>query len=96
MVRAGELYDELRSNLIRYVHLHDMLNGNYLKCALSNRLVVLLAFCRNIVRNYQETGFFWENYDQNNKGNGKGARSFTGWTSLVVLIMSESYPTLHR
>ncbi|VAH67831.1 unnamed protein product [Triticum turgidum subsp. durum] len=66
-VRAGELYDELRSNLIR-----------------------------NIVGNYQETGFFWENYDQKNKGKGKGARSFTGWTSLVVLIMAESYPSLHR
>ncbi|CAM0884412.1 unnamed protein product [Alopecurus aequalis] len=67
MVRAGELYDELRSNLIR-----------------------------NIVGNYHETGFFWENYDQTKKGKGKGARSFTGWTSLVVLIISESYPTLHR
>ncbi|XP_044978139.1 mannosyl-oligosaccharide glucosidase GCS1-like [Hordeum vulgare subsp. vulgare] len=66
-VRAGELYDELRSNLIR-----------------------------NIVGNYQETGFFWENYDQKNRGKGKGARSFTGWTSLVVLIMAESYPSLHR
>uniref|UniRef100_A0A0E0JSX2 Mannosyl-oligosaccharide glucosidase n=1 Tax=Oryza punctata TaxID=4537 RepID=A0A0E0JSX2_ORYPU len=51
---------------------------------------------RNIVKNYHETGFFWENYDQKNKGKGKGARSFTGWTSLVVLIMGESYPTLHR
>ena len=27
MVRAGELYDELRSNLIRYIHLSRMLNG---------------------------------------------------------------------
>ncbi|CAD6235305.1 unnamed protein product [Miscanthus lutarioriparius] len=50
----------------------------------------------NIVQNYDETGFFWENYDQKNKGKGKGARSFTGWTSLIVLIMAESYPTLHR
>ncbi|KAK3166350.1 hypothetical protein QOZ80_1AG0044680 [Eleusine coracana subsp. coracana] len=65
--RAGELYEKLRSNLIR-----------------------------NIAQNYHETGFFWENYDQKNKGKGKGARSFTGWTSLVVLIMAESYPTLHR
>jgi mannosyl-oligosaccharide glucosidase len=65
--RAGELYDKLRSNLIR-----------------------------NIVKNYDETGFFWENFDQKNKGKGKGARSFTGWTSLLVLIMAESYPTLHR
>lgn len=67
MSRAGQLYGDLRSNLIR-----------------------------NIVQNYHETGFFWENYDQKNKGKGKGARSFTGWTSLVVLIMSESYPSLHR
>lgn len=65
--RAKELYDKLRSNLIR-----------------------------NIVQNYDATGFFWENYDQKDKGKGKGARSFTGWTSLIVLIMAESYPTLHR
>ncbi|VAH68854.1 unnamed protein product [Triticum turgidum subsp. durum] len=62
MGRAGELYDELRSNLIR-----------------------------NIVHNYHETGFFWEKYDQKNRGKGKGARSYTGWSSLIVLIMSESY-----
>ncbi|KAJ4748521.1 Mannosyl-oligosaccharide glucosidase [Rhynchospora pubera] len=65
--RAGELYEELRSNLIR-----------------------------NIVKNYHETGFLWENYDQKNKGKGKGARPFTGWSSLVVLIMAESYPNLAR
>ncbi|OAY72671.1 Mannosyl-oligosaccharide glucosidase GCS1 [Ananas comosus] len=65
--RAGELYQELRSNLIR-----------------------------NIVRNYYESGFLWENYDQKNKGKGKGARPFTGWTSLVVLMMAEAYPSLHR
>lgn len=46
---------------------------------------------RNIVRNYHQTGFLWEQYDQS-KGNGKGARLFTGWTSLILLIMSENYP----
>ncbi|TVU36012.1 hypothetical protein EJB05_17922, partial [Eragrostis curvula] len=65
--RAGELYDKLRSNLIR-----------------------------NIVQNYHQTGFLWENYDQKNKGKGKGSRAFTGWTSLVLLMMGESYPTLHK
>lgn len=50
-------------------------------------------FClRNVVRNYNQTGFFWEQYDQKNgKGKGKGARLFTGWTSLVLLIMAEAY-----
>jgi hypothetical protein len=46
--------------------------------------------CRNVVRNYHQTGFLWEQYDQK-KGKGKGARLFTGWTSLVLLIMAEAY-----
>lgn len=46
--------------------------------------------CRNVVRNYHQTGFLWEQYDQR-KGKGKGARVFTGWTALVVLMMAEAY-----
>ncbi|KAG6653947.1 mannosyl-oligosaccharide glucosidase GCS1 isoform X1 [Carya illinoinensis] len=45
---------------------------------------------RNVVLNYRQTGFLWEQYDQK-KGKGKGTRPFTGWTSLVVLIMAEVY-----
>ncbi|WCJ38747.1 Mannosyl-oligosaccharide glucosidase GCS1 [Euphorbia peplus] len=45
---------------------------------------------RNVVENYRQTGFLWEQYDQK-KGKGKGARLFTGWTSLVLLIMAEAY-----
>ncbi|CAI9785085.1 unnamed protein product [Fraxinus pennsylvanica] len=45
---------------------------------------------RNVVRNYNQTGFFWEQYDQKS-GKGKGARLFTGWTSLVLLIMAETF-----
>ncbi|XP_047329863.1 mannosyl-oligosaccharide glucosidase GCS1-like [Impatiens glandulifera] len=45
---------------------------------------------RNVVQNHQQTGFFWEQYEQK-KGKGKGARVFTGWTSLVLLIMAEAY-----
>ncbi|CAL9118938.1 unnamed protein product [Musa textilis] len=51
---------------------------------------------RNIVGNYYETGFLWEQYDQKNKGKGKGARPFTGWTALVLLMMTEAYPSLQR
>lgn len=50
-------------------------------------------YCRNIVRNYRQTGFLWEQYEQT-KGKGKGAHPFTGWTSLVVLIMAEAYGTI--
>uniref|UniRef100_A0A175YLB1 Mannosyl-oligosaccharide glucosidase n=1 Tax=Daucus carota subsp. sativus TaxID=79200 RepID=A0A175YLB1_DAUCS len=43
-----------------------------------------------VVKNYQQTGYFWEQYDQKT-GKGKGARVFTGWTSLVLLIMAEGF-----
>ncbi|KAK8928705.1 Mannosyl-oligosaccharide glucosidase GCS1 [Platanthera zijinensis] len=62
--RAGAIYKDLRSNLIR-----------------------------NVVRNYYESGYLWEQYDQAGKGKGKGTRPFTGWTSLVVLIMAEEFPS---
>ncbi|CAN1794618.1 Mannosyl-oligosaccharide glucosidase GCS1 [Linum perenne] len=59
--RAGQIYRDLRSNLIR-----------------------------NVVRNYNQTGYLWEQYDQM-KGKGQGTRLFTGWTALVLLIMGEAY-----
>ncbi|KAK8959519.1 Mannosyl-oligosaccharide glucosidase GCS1 [Platanthera guangdongensis] len=62
--RAGAIYKDLRSNLIR-----------------------------NVVRNYYESGYLWEQYDQAAKGKGKGTRPFTGWTSLVVLIIAEEFPS---
>ncbi|KAA0034203.1 hypothetical protein IC582_023286 [Cucumis melo] len=45
---------------------------------------------RNVVRNYHKSGYMWEQYNQKT-GKGKGAHPFTGWTSLVLLIMAEAY-----
>ncbi|KAG8365914.1 hypothetical protein BUALT_Bualt17G0021500 [Buddleja alternifolia] len=44
----------------------------------------------NVARNYKQSGYLWEQYDQRT-GKGKGTRLFTGWTSLIVLIMAEAY-----
>ncbi|KAK6511523.1 Processing alpha glucosidase I [Arthrobotrys musiformis] len=41
----------------------------------------------NVYRVWEETGFAWEQYEQE-KGNGKGVQHFLGWTSLVVNIMA--------
>ncbi|KAJ7470519.1 glycoside hydrolase [Mycena latifolia] len=44
----------------------------------------------NVFAEYERTGYVWEQYDAMT---GKGMRShpFTGWTSLVTLILAETY-----
>ncbi|XP_075262055.1 mannosyl-oligosaccharide glucosidase-like isoform X2 [Convolutriloba macropyga] len=44
----------------------------------------------NVMRQYRSSGFVWENYCDVT-GKGQGAHPFTGWTSLIVLIMAEDY-----
>ena len=44
----------------------------------------------NVGRQYQETGYLWENY-KDDTGKGQGTHPFTGWTALLVLMESEAY-----
>uniref|UniRef100_A0A0N5ASX6 mannosyl-oligosaccharide glucosidase n=1 Tax=Syphacia muris TaxID=451379 RepID=A0A0N5ASX6_9BILA len=45
---------------------------------------------KNVFREFNRTGTFWEHYDDKT-GRGGGAYPFTGWTSLVLAIMAEQY-----
>ncbi|CAH2299080.1 mannosyl-oligosaccharide glucosidase [Pelobates cultripes] len=44
----------------------------------------------NLYRQYKDTGFLWEQYNDKT-GWGQGSFPFTGWSSLVVLMMAEEY-----
>ncbi|EIE76170.1 hypothetical protein RO3G_00874 [Rhizopus delemar RA 99-880] len=45
---------------------------------------------RNVYKDYQKTGYVWEQYSPET-GEGMRSHPFTGWTSLVLLIMAEKY-----
>ncbi|KAF7304743.1 Mannosyl-oligosaccharide glucosidase [Mycena kentingensis (nom. inval.)] len=44
----------------------------------------------NVFKEYQRTGYVWEQYDATT-GQGMRSHPFTGWTSLVTLILAETY-----
>ncbi|KAG8861996.1 Processing alpha glucosidase I [Tulasnella sp. 330] len=44
----------------------------------------------NVFKEYERTGYVWEQYDAIT-GEGRRSHPFTGWTSLVTLIISEKY-----
>ncbi len=52
------------------------------------------AVISNVKKEYYRTGYLWEQYNDKT-GQGQGCKPFTGWTSLVVLMMSEKYWILH-
>lgn len=41
---------------------------------------------KTVHRNYQQTGFAWEQYDDKS-GRGRHSRAFTGWTACVIMLM---------
>ncbi|TXG56065.1 hypothetical protein EZV62_017378 [Acer yangbiense] len=86
----GPIWMNMNYRILSALHHYSQVNGPY-----KDRAKVVYSELRsnligNVVHNYHQTGFLWEQYDQT-KGKGKGARLFTGWTSLVLLIMAEAY-----
>ncbi|KAK7359394.1 hypothetical protein VNO77_01352 [Canavalia gladiata] len=86
----GPIWINMNYRILSALHHYSKENGPYQDKAKAIYEELRSNLIRNIVRNYQQTGFLWEQYDQI-KGKGKGTHPFTGWTSLVVLIMAEAY-----
>ena len=45
-----------------------------------------------VVGEYARTGFIWEHYSSEHAGQGRGTHPFTGWSSLVALMVAGRYP----
>ncbi|KAK6930839.1 Glycosyl hydrolase family 63, N-terminal [Dillenia turbinata] len=86
----GPIWINMNYLVLSALHHYSKEDGPYRERARAIYEDLRVNLIRNIVENYYETGYIWEQYDQK-KGKGKGTRAFTGWTSLVLLIMAEAY-----
>ncbi|KAL7421132.1 Processing alpha glucosidase I [Cryptotrichosporon argae] len=87
--RAQGVYDKLRANVVENIFKVRA------KTALRDGGSVLDGVERGAGREltrqeYERTGYVWEQYDAHT-GEGRRSHPFTGWTSLVTMIMTEKY-----
>ncbi|MCL7038478.1 hypothetical protein MKW94_002441 [Papaver nudicaule] len=90
----GPIWMNMNYMILSALHHYSIEDGPYKERAKTIYGELRQNLIRNVVDNYFKTGYLWEQYDQKKKGKGKGARPFTGWTSLVLLIMAEAYPEI--
>ncbi|PQQ16299.1 mannosyl-oligosaccharide glucosidase GCS1 [Prunus yedoensis var. nudiflora] len=88
----GPIWMNMNYMILSSLHHYSGVDGPYREKARTIYEDLRGNLIRNVVQNYHKNGFFREQYDQRN-GKGKGARVFNGWTSLVLLIMAEAYPS---
>ncbi|KAJ0235419.1 hypothetical protein HA466_0266020 [Hirschfeldia incana] len=87
----GAIWMNMNYMILSSLHHYSTVDGPYMAKARTIYEELRSNLIRNVVKNYDETGYIWEHYDQT-KGTGEGGRVFTGWSALILLIMSEEYP----
>jgi len=66
------------------------ISGPYLDKAQQIYKELRMHILKNMSHVYGKTGQLCEKYNEKTE-NGKGSHPFTGWSSLIVLILSELY-----
>ncbi|XP_031842800.1 mannosyl-oligosaccharide glucosidase isoform X2 [Nomia melanderi] len=86
----GPIWMNLNYLTVRATHHYSNVEGPYREKAKSIYQSLRQNLIQNIIKQYKRSGYVWENYADVH-GEGKGSHPFTGWTSLVVLLMAEIY-----
>jgi mannosyl-oligosaccharide glucosidase len=101
----GSIWLNMNYLALQALHYYSKTQGPYQHNATRLYQQLRLNVINNLFQEYEQTGYIWESYcDEPNlfklppsplscvrKGQGRGTHPFTGWSSLIVLIMSESY-----
>lgn len=86
----GPIWINMNYLAVRALHHYSQLEGPHREKATSVYRELRINLIANLYRQYIDTGFLWEQYNDHT-GRGQGCHPFTGWSSLVVLIMAEEY-----
>ena len=86
----GAVWININYLAVAALHHYRSVDGPH--TATAERLYHLLRnnLINNMYHQYLRSGYVWENYDDVT-GEGRGSHPFTGWSSLVVLLMAEEY-----
>lgn len=86
----GPIWINLNYLTVRAAYHYSNVTGPYRESAKRIYQELRKNLIQSIIMQYRKTGYLWEHYDST-EGKGKGSHPFTGWTSLVVLLMAEIY-----
>lgn len=86
----GPIWINMNYLALGALHYYSHLSGPYQSQASELYTQLRSNIINNMYRQFKKSGYIWEHYNDKT-GVGEGSRPFTGWSSLVVLIMAEMY-----
>ncbi|XP_046386309.1 mannosyl-oligosaccharide glucosidase [Ischnura elegans] len=86
----GQIWININYLAVRALYHYGSLPGPYSEKAKAVYERLRVNVVNNVMKQYKKTGYIWEQYNDRT-GAGMGSRPFTGWSSLVVLMMAELY-----
>ena len=86
----GPIWINLNYLAVRALNYYSKVEGPYSNKAKTIYQELRQNLMKNIMKEYKRSGYVWEQYNDKT-GEGQRSRPFTGWTSLVVLMMAEIY-----
>jgi hypothetical protein len=75
LAKSNEIFDDQKFQKKRALDIYHKLRKN---------------IQNTVLNSYHDTGFFWEHYTDT-EGQGTRGHPFTGWTALIINIMSDKY-----
>ncbi|XP_046686080.1 mannosyl-oligosaccharide glucosidase-like [Homalodisca vitripennis] len=86
----GPIWINMNYLALKALNYYSKQRGPYSEIAHKLYVDLRQNLIKNMFKEYKRTGYLWEQYDDKS-GKGQRCHPFTGWSSLIVLIMGEIY-----